>query len=998
MGTERRKYILLIMFFIVLALSAFTIFQVSNQGISDIGVGGGGGGCVANGDEQRNGRNCCWNGGWREASDGTCDYKPDDPICPGKPGARTYNNLWDASSIGCNVSGSECPAPTVEGQTAMCWFGYARPEGRCIYVNVSQCVTFDGSSASCNCGCPTKEQYCAGQTTCANCNNPVFYQCDGTPPVVEPPVVNPPTGGGSCPASPDGGAPNSCYTGGSRFPCQNPEDWVAGYYDCNTTTPPPPPEEPEVPEEPTLAVCGAKCNTPADCADSTQNNVDVDCRDVNGTKRCVNTQCPNNTVYGTLCQCTTKVDICGAACGSVECKYPLRCTFRRANQCERDGVTTYCVPPGTAGYGRGDIPGSWYPNSDDEFSRRKCSNSNNNYLYHPSNPSRAWTQSEIEQYICSPREIPQVCGDGEVTGTEECDPNFANTCASGSTCVPAGQANQCTCEEDEIEPADLTCTDACDPNNDLCSGGTVCDPSVNRCTIPQCVGGGVNCAADRCSITAPNVCGASCNPSITPDQCASALGSSYSCDPDSNTCKLNSCVDNAACTDGGCTLPYCGDGVCQTGETCEIANPGSGTPIYGTCSTVNGVPGSPALSSCREVQTSYSAPDTDSCSYCGDGVVQSAYEQCDFNAPGATNCNTSCQTVTPVCLDLISADQDGIIGDDESVTFTFTYTNVNEGDPYPNIQLLVHDGDASTIGTVYGSDANATSNDFVTAYQAPSSSSTSNTKTYRFEWLAIDDDGVTSVPDGTYQVSVLLDSTDNPGSLVTSPTACTETIEVDTAEPAEAAFIVTKSASAVCQESGDAQVDYTITVTNAGEGTGTLSSIVDTIDTDVFNAGIAPFNISDSGSYAAGEITWDPAGIGEDSYTAGQSREYTFSITIPEDELPNYQFDGVDNAVTITDSNDDTATFETNTVMDCELPEVVSAVEIPATGIIDDEIRYILVGMLMILTGLIFLRYDIGRERVQIAIRKAYYSSPLSTYEDKVEYEREQNNKNRNRS
>ena len=119
---------------------------------------------------------------------------------------------------------------------------------------------FQGAAGvlNCDCGCPTKEQACVGQTgritsTCTNCGNPITFDCGdpGTPPPVTPPPGTPPP-----PPPPPTGCPytstqarfkpstsasdpwignNASVTEVDCYPGLTPEFTFAGFHDQDAT-------------------------------------------------------------------------------------------------------------------------------------------------------------------------------------------------------------------------------------------------------------------------------------------------------------------------------------------------------------------------------------------------------------------------------------------------------------------------------------------------------------------------------------------------------------------------------------------------------------------------------------------------------------------------------------------------------------------------------------------------------------------------------------------
>lgn len=173
---------------------------------------------------------------------------------------------------------------------------------------------------------------------------------------------------------------------------------------------------------------------------------------------------------------------------------------------------------------------------------------------------------------------------------------------------------------------------------------------------------------------------------------------------------------------------------------------------------------------------------------------------------------------------------------------------------------------------------------------------------------------------------------------------------------------ITKNASEQClnedTENPSSKLTYIVTVKNTGDGTGTLSKIVDTLDTKVQSAYVS--NISGGGSFADGKITWTLSG--EDaSFTANQSKTYTYTVTVPKDNFGTYT-----NLVTGYPSTGDNFTATASIAADCT--------NAPQTGLFDSTWARVLLGTLLILTGVFFSKITYAGKRVQILAKKARIS------------------------
>ena len=97
-------------------------------------------------------------------------------------------------------------------------------------------------------------------------------------------------------------------------------------------------------------------------------------------------------------------------------------------------------------------------------------------------------------------------------------------------------------------------------------------------------------------------------------------------------------------------------------------------------------------------------------------------------------------------------------------------------------------------------------------------------------------------------------------------------------------------------ENPQSKITNTITVRNTGSAEGSIKRIVDTLDSKVVGSTVS--NISNGGVYADGKITWtfNPA----DVYTPGQSKTFTYSYIVSKDKFGIYDNTAV--ATTVADN------------------------------------------------------------------------------------------------
>jgi hypothetical protein len=292
------------------------------------------------------------------------------------------------------------------------------------------------------------------------------------------------------------------------------------------------------------------------------------------------------------------------------------------------------------------------------------------------------------------------------------------------------------------------------------------------------------------------------------------------------------------------------------------------------------------------------------------------------------------------------------------VEYELTYQNASTTDPYPSIRLRVADPGFPTVPV--GRNADNPTNTLVAPAVAPTRNTTNSTWTYRFRWEPADTAAV-DLPDGSYDIRALLDGTN--ATSVTSPAGCLEGITVDALVAEEPVFTVVKQGGLVCQAENSARIDYTISVTNSGPVAGSIDFVRDTLDPAVIALGITPTGIVPTfGTYSSGAITW-VGNAGDLAFIAGQTKTYTYSITIPSTQVTRFRTTGVNNTVQV--QYDTGTTTDNTTEFDLTTPMTCSIIVIPVTSIFTDSTRFLLMGMIFMIGGYTIYRYRIGATQVQ---------------------------------
>lgn len=328
----------------------------------------------------------------------------------------------------------------------------------------------------------------------------------------------------------------------------------------------------------------------------------------------------------------------------------------------------------------------------------------------------------------------------------------------------------------------------------------------------------------------------------------------------------------------------------------------------------------------------------------------------------ATSLNTAtCTVVASQCLDLVESGADPIAsGTGNYLEYTLRYQNPATTNPYPNIRLRV-----GPSGSPVGRDALNTSSQLVSSYAYTFDAITS-THTYKFRWEAAAPNG-TGVSAGSYDVRALLDGS----TALTSPTECLESITISQTAVVEPLFNVVKSGAVVCESDGDARVDYTITASNIGTVSGVIDFVEDKYDANAVTLGIQPTSINPTySSVSGGKITWT-GDVAARTYTAGQSKTFTYTLTIPRANLLTFTAPGVVNQVKLqydtSTTQDNSTTFDLRTLLNC------TPTAIPNTGIFDDA-RMLLIGLMFITLGMVVYKSKVGYQLSEKLVGSVYDS------------------------
>ena len=231
-----------------------------------------------------------------------------------------------------------------------------------------------------------------------------------------------------------------------------------------------------------------------------------------------------------------------------------------------------------------------------------------------------------------------VCGDGILTSNESCDDGNktdGDGCSAqcqteeGWTCPDQGAACVPVCGDGLIK-GNEECDDANTFNTDGCSSECKIEPNF-RCVYNE---------DSQYSICSPLQCGDGIVSEELGEQCdvPAGEGRQYGWDKTRHApyCTLSQYNPSTGLREGGCAYtPYCGDGIVQEefGEKCddgdkgqtvvdEDGNPVGGTGEYGGCEA-----------DCRFA------------GFCGDGILNSGESCDDGNTADGDGCSADCKTV-----------------------------------------------------------------------------------------------------------------------------------------------------------------------------------------------------------------------------------------------------------------------------------------------------------------------------------------------------------------
>lgn len=160
-------------------------------------------------------------------------------------------------------------------------------------------------------------------------------------------------------------------------------------------------------------------------------------------------------------------------------------------------------------------------------------------------------------------------------------------------------------------------------------------------------------------------------------------------------------------------------------------------------------------------------------------------------------------------------------------------------------------------------------------------------------------------------------------------------------------WAIEKSGAYMCQENTNyADVEYEITIQNIGDVTGTLTEVVDTLDSEIQSSWVITSTISHGGVLNGNVITWDLPG-NDGVFTAGETLTLSYTVRIPSTHFGR--------------------TFENNVVANPEVGEnftddetviIVCNEPLPRTSIFGDSLAKVGLGVFITSISLLFMMVE----------------------------------------
>ena len=142
-------------------------------------------------------------------------------------------------------------------------------------------------------------------------------------------------------------------------------------------------------------------------------------------------------------------------------------------------------------------------------------------------------------------------------------------------------------------------------------------------------------------------------------------------------------------------------------------------------------------------------------------------------------------------------------------------------------------------------------------------------------------------------------------------------------------------------ENPKAEVSYVISVSNTGEGTGSLDKVIDDPDSKVLESFLS--GISSGGVFSDGTIVWDLQGD-EEVFAVGQTKAFTYTMTVGKENFGEYN-----NVATAYPKEGEPITASARITADCNITEPEP--DLPETGIFDETESSLTIGAILLFLG-----------------------------------------------
>lgn len=177
--------------------------------------------------------------------------------------------------------------------------------------------------------------------------------------------------------------------------------------------------------------------------------------------------------------------------------------------------------------------------------------------------------------------------------------------------------------------------------------------------------------------------------------------------------------------------------------------------------------------------------------------------------------------------------------------------------------------------------------------------------------------------------------------------ACQQAFTVTAGVQENPALSLIKSSAVVTLPNGNANINYTITITNSGNVAATISPVVDVLPVQVTSASQVTATNPQASQITADAITWN----GPFTVNPNSSIQFTYTLSFTAAEIAAFTSNQLINTVTITNTGTGGGTLSFT------LLTLLGA--LPATGLFDEPAGLMVVGLILIMIGLIINRSGI---------------------------------------